>query len=91
VIYQGTGQKYRCQFTYACDGKKEVINEPRAYEKVSKIAQVMLAEDAPRDLTSGATHYHTKSVNPRWARVYPRTTTIGYHHFYRQPQRVASN
>jgi hypothetical protein len=89
VIYQGTGEKYRCQFTYSCDGHAEVINEPRAYAKVGKIAKLMLSEGAPRNLTEGATHYHTKSVNPRWARVYPRTTTIGYHHFYRQPQRLA--
>lgn len=89
VIYQGTGERYRCQFTYACDGRKEVIDEPRAYEKVGKIAKLMLREDAPRTLTQGATHYHTKSVNPRWASVYPRVATIGYHHFYRQPQRVA--
>ncbi|MEL6645709.1 MAG: cell wall hydrolase [Pseudomonadota bacterium] len=89
VIYQGTGERYRCQFTYACDGRKEVITEPRAYDKVGKIAKLMLAEDAPRTLTDGATHYHTKSVNPRWAKVYPRTVTIGYHHFYRQDYQVA--
>ncbi len=91
VIYQGTGKKYQCQFTYACDGQKEVIREPRAWNKVGKIARLMLSGEAPADLTNGATHYHTKSVNPRWARVYPRTATIGYHHFYRQERRVASN
>lgn len=89
VIYQGTGKRYQCQFTYACDGRKEVINEPEAYRKVAKVARLML-DGAPRDLTEGATHYHTKSVKPRWSRVYPRTATIGYHHFYRQPQRLAS-
>lgn len=91
VIYQGTGQKFRCQFTYSCDGKKEVINEPRAHQKVGKIARLLLDDEVPVDLTDGATHYHTKSVNPRWAKVFPRTTTIGYHHFYREPRRVASN
>jgi spore germination cell wall hydrolase CwlJ-like protein len=90
VIYQGTGERYRCQFTYSCDGKKEVINEPRAWERVGKVARLML-DGTPRTLTEGATHYHTKSVNPRWARVYPRTVTIGYHHFYRQPSQVAMN
>lgn len=83
VINQGTGRKFACQFTYTCDGRKEVINEPRAFERMGKIARAML-DGAPRRLTSGATHYHTKSVNPRWARVYPRTSTIGYHHFYKQ-------
>jgi hypothetical protein len=29
-------------------------------------------------------------VKPKWSRVFERTTTIGYHHFYRQPDRLAS-
>lgn len=91
VIYQGTGERFRCQFTYSCDGRKEVVSEPRAWEKVGKVAQLLLSGDAPRDLTSGATHYHTKSVSPRWSKVFPRTVTIGYHHFYREEPRYASN
>jgi hypothetical protein len=83
VIHQGTGQLFECQFTYTCDGKKETIAEPRAYEMVGKVARLML-NGKPRTLTGGATHYHTKSVAPRWSRVYARTTTIGYHHFYRK-------
>ena len=90
VITQGTGRKYACQFTYTCDGKAEVINEPRAFQNVAKIAKAMV-QGAPLRLTEGATHYHTKSVNPRWARTYPRTATIGYHHFYRQSYRTARN
>lgn len=90
VVNQGTGERYRCQFTYTCDGRPETITEMNAYKKLGKIARFML-DGAERELTDGATHYHTKSVNPRWARVFPRTTTIGYHHFYREPSRVAQN
>jgi spore germination cell wall hydrolase CwlJ-like protein len=90
VIYQGTGRQFECQFTYSCDGKKEIIRERRAYERVAKVARLML-DGAPRRLTEGATHYHTKSVRPNWARVYPRTATIGYHIFYRQTDRYALN
>ena len=90
VINQGTGRKYQCQFTYTCDGNPDTIRELAAYESVGKVARAALDGQAPA-LTSGATHYHTKSVNPRWARVFPRTTTIGYHHFYREPSRVAQN
>lgn len=89
VINQGTGERYRCQFTYTCDGRPEVMSEERARDLVGRVARVML-DGAPRALTGGATHYHTKSVKPRWARVFPRTTTIGYHHFYRQPDRIAT-
>lgn len=83
VITQGTGERYRCQFTYTCDGRPETITEQRAYELVGKVARIML-DGQERSLTGGATHYHTKSVSPKWSRVFPRTTTIGYHHFYRQ-------
>ena len=87
VVNQGTGKKYQCQFTYTCDGIPEKFNEPRAHARVGKIAKLSI--DGKADvLTDGATHYHTKAVNPRWSRVFPRTTTIGVHHFYRQPTRM---
>ncbi|MBT8416448.1 MAG: cell wall hydrolase [Silicimonas sp.] len=88
VVNQGTGERYRCQFTYTCDGRPETMGESESRDLVGKVARIML-DGAPRNLTSGATHYHTKSVKPRWARVFPRTTTIGYHHFYREPSRIA--
>lgn len=90
VINQGTGRKFACQFTYTCDGHKEVINEKAAYVRLRKIAKLMLS-DMEKPLTKGATHYHTKAVRPKWSRVFPRTATIGVHHFYRQPTRVTRN
>jgi len=90
VINQGTGRKHACQFSYTCDGKAENIHEPAAYAKVGKVARILM-DGAPRVLTDGATHYHTKAVNPSWARRFPRTATIGFHYFYRQPSRSASN
>ncbi len=90
VINQGTGRKFACQFTYTCDGKAEKIGEPKAFANVGKIAKLMI-DGAERPLTSGATHYHTKAVNPKWARTFPRTATIGVHHFYKMPTRTASN
>ncbi|HCP81733.1 MAG TPA: cell wall hydrolase [Octadecabacter sp.] len=83
VINQGTGRQFACQFTYTCDGAAEVIHEQAAWAKVGKVARLLI-DGAPRQLTDGATHYHTRAVNPRWARVFPRTATIGSHHFYRQ-------
>lgn len=89
VINQGTGRKYACQFTYTCDGRAETIGEPRAWERVGKVAAILM-DGAPRALTGGATHYHTKAVNPSWAQRFPRTASIGSHYFYRQPVRSAS-
>ena len=88
VINQGTGRRFACQFTYTCDGKPETISEPRSWERVGKVASLLI-DGAPRVLTGGATHYHTKAVNPSWSQRFPRTASIGYHHFYRQPSRLA--
>lgn len=85
VVHQGTGQRYRCQFTYTCDGAAETIHEKRAWARAGKIARLML-DGAPRVLTGGATHYHTTAVNPRWAASFPHTATIGVHRFYRAPR-----
>ena len=90
VINQGTGRKYACQFTYTCDGRPEHINEPAAFARVGKVARLLM-DGAPSGLTQGATHYHTHAVSPSWAKRFPRTATIGFHHFYRQPVRTASN
>ena len=89
VINQGTGRKYACQFTYTCDGRAETIGEPRSWERVGKVAKLLM-DGMPRALTGGATHYHTKAVNPSWAQRFPRTAAIGSHYFYRQPIRTAS-
>lgn len=83
VINQGTGRRFACQFTYTCDGAAEEIHEPASWDRVGKVAR-LLVDGAPRTLTDGATHYHTRSISPRWARVFARTTSIGSHHFYRQ-------
>ena len=83
VVNQGTGRRYACQFTYTCDGIPEVVTDQRAWNRAGQIARIMM-DGAPRNLTAGATHYHADYVNPRWARVYPRTARYGTHIFYRQ-------
>lgn len=82
VINQGTGQRFRCQFTYTCDGRAEHIDDQAAWERVGKVARAML-DGAPRNLTGGATYYHATWVNPDWARKFERTAAIGVHYFYR--------
>ncbi|UWR04329.1 cell wall hydrolase [Ruegeria conchae] len=90
VIKQGTGKKYQCQFTYTCDGHKEVIHEKRAYERVAKVARAAI-DGVAEEMTAGATHYHTKAVRPSWSRVYKETARIGVHIFYKHNYRTASN
>lgn len=90
VINQGTGKKYQCQFTYTCDGIPERIHEPRAWERVGKVARAILDGVAPMNLTDGATHYHTTAVRPRWSRTYTKTAQFGTHLFYRHTWRVSA-
>jgi spore germination cell wall hydrolase CwlJ-like protein len=73
-----------CQFSYKCDGAPEVFNEKKAYERVGKVATIMM-DGFARKLTNGATYYHTNYVNPRWSRKFSRTAQIGVHYFYRNP------
>lgn len=82
VIAQGASKRNACQFSYKCDGRKEVYGEQKAYEMVGKVAKIMLG-GFPRRLTGGATFYHTTGVSPKWSRVFPRTALIGTHYFYR--------
>lgn len=91
VVNQGTGRKFQCQFTYTCDGHKEVISERGAYERVAKVARLVMDGNAT-DLTEGATYYHTTAVRPRWSRSFTETARIGVHKFYRDDRyRTASN
>ncbi len=80
VVHQG-GSK-GCQFSFTCDGRKDRIRDREAFGVAGKIARVML-DGAPRALTDGATHFHTKHVRPGWARRMPQTAAIGAHRFYR--------
>jgi len=90
VVHQGSGRRFECQFTFWCDGRAEVFAEEKAYEEVGKVAKIMLS-GIELNLTGGATFYHTKAVSPKWSRVFLRTATIGYHHFYREPYQLTSN
>jgi len=84
VVRSGTGRRNRCQFSYYCDGKAEAIGEPRAYERIKKIAAMMI-EGRARVLTGGAVFYHTDAVAPSWMHAMVQTTVIGDHIFYRYP------
>lgn len=72
-----------CQFSYVCDGKKK-MREKAAADLAGRIARAML-DGAPRVLTDGATHFHTRGVRPGWSKRFAKTAAIGAHLFYRQP------
>jgi len=82
VVQQGNARG--CQFSYACDGKPEVAADRAAWDTAGRIARLML-DGAPRRLTQGATHFHSRAVRPAWASRFTRTAVIGAHLFYRAP------
>ncbi len=82
VVNQGGSRG--CQFSYVCDGRKDVMHEREAIDRAGRIARVML-DGAPRALTEGATYFHSKNARPGWAHRFARTAAIGAHLFYRQP------
>lgn len=77
------------QFSYTIGGTKPIRNKA-AFLRAQDIANEALS-GAPRELTGGATYFHTPAVRPAWSRRFQRTVQIGRHIFYRGNQRVASN
>jgi spore germination cell wall hydrolase CwlJ-like protein len=76
--------KQSCQFSYTCDGRSDRPSDAGAADIAGRIARVMI-DGAPRALTMGATHFHSRMTRPGWAGKFPRTAAIGRHLFYRQP------
>jgi spore germination cell wall hydrolase CwlJ-like protein len=88
VVQQG-GKK-GCQFSFTCDGRKDVVRDRSAWYVAEKVASALIA-GAPREVTQGATYFHTPAVRPSWAKRFDMTIRIGQHYFYREPIRTASN
>ncbi len=83
VVHQGPNKKFKCQFSFLCDGKPENVHEPIIFKQIEKLSIAYLAGGFPA-LTDGATHFHSLNVRPAWADRLVRTTRIGRHIFYRE-------
>lgn len=74
----------RCQFSWYCDGKPDLIRNPKAWKDSIGIAEtVMFQKDWMIDITDGAIFYHADYVEPRWASQKRRMVSIDTHIFYR--------
>lgn len=86
VVYQGSHRSTGCQFTFTCDGSLGQRPRGRAWDRAQRVATaVMLGYTRP--ITQGATHYHTRAVNPVWNSGLVETVNVGSHVFYRFPNR----
>ena len=74
--------KHKCQFSYYCDGKEETFYNGLAYEKVVKIAYLVL-EDVSVEFLGEALYYHAVYVNPSWAKHKKYLGRAGLHKFYK--------
>jgi spore germination cell wall hydrolase CwlJ-like protein len=83
VVYQNAHRHLRCQFTFACDGRPERVDEPAAWERAQHIARDALDGNYWLDDVGEATHYRARWVHPRWVRKMRKLDRIGVHTFYR--------
>ena len=88
VVQQGQHRRNACQFSYNCDGKSNRIGNRKAFNKLGKLAYVMM-NGAERELTGDALFYHNNTVRPRWSRKMVKTARIGRHIFYRKPVKLS--
>jgi spore germination cell wall hydrolase CwlJ-like protein len=83
VVYQNAHRHLSCQFTFACDGKPESVNERGAWTRANRIAQQTLNAKVWLPEVNKATHYHASYVRPNWIRDMKVMVRYGVHTFYR--------
>jgi len=83
VIYQNANRRLACQFTFACDGKRKVINERGAWARANRIAKQTLDGKLYVASVAKSTHYHAAYVHPYWTREMHKLARYGIHTFRR--------
>lgn len=83
VVFQNSTWRNRCQFSFACDGIPERINNQTAWAVAEEITQKVTSGQLYLTEVNTATHYHANYVYPHWAPRLTRLTKIGLHIFYR--------
>ncbi|PBB27533.1 MULTISPECIES: cell wall hydrolase [unclassified Mesorhizobium] len=83
VVYQNDSWFNRCQFSFACDGRRKRIDSPAAYKTAQDIAMAVTAGKIFIPEVGSSTHYYAQYVHPGWARTMQKMTKIGLHIFYR--------
>ncbi len=96
VVQQGGERtRYRCQFSWWCDGKSDDPRNASAWDESITLAHLVLIGSSS-DPTAGALWYHADYVKPKWRTAFKRGPKIGRHIFYskkpvRKGTQVASN
>ncbi len=87
VVFQNADKgRYRCQFTFACDGRSDMGRERAAWNRSLQMAEDAFYEfqkgERPDVVPSSVMFYHTTAVAPRWSYKFKRVAAIGSHIFY---------
>ena len=83
VVYQNQHRRNSCQFSFACDGIPESINDAKSWAQAQDIARRYTAGELYLTEVGDATHYHATYVRPAWAPRMNKVTQIGLHVFYK--------
>ena len=83
VVYQNQHKINACQFSFACDRKRDRVNNRRLWKLANNIAGETIAGRIWLPQVGSSTHYHATYVNPKWARRMTKVGKIGLHIFYR--------
>ena len=90
VVFQGSGRKVGCQFSFTCDGSMRGRVNPAAWNRARTIASAALS-GAVYSSVGNATFFHTTAVSPSWRNSFMRVTQVGNHVFYRFGGRAGSS
>ena len=86
-------RKNRCQFSWWCDGQKDIVwatymngdvieSNMTAWRDSIHVALFIMNGDYTNDPTDGAVFYYNPHIaNPSWGRIYEETAMIGNHRF----------
>ncbi len=87
VVQDGTDETlHKCQFSWYCDGKTDVVEDEEAWNEATALASKVYWGRV-EDPSGGALWYHADYVKPFWRKAFARGPKIGRHIFYsRKPQ-----
>ncbi|HEY5723998.1 MAG TPA: cell wall hydrolase [Allosphingosinicella sp.] len=82
VVFQGSGRRTGCQFTFTCDGSLRRTPSAAGWARARRVAEEALSGKVYAPV-GWATHYHTNWVVPYWSSSLVKAANVGTHIFYR--------
>lgn len=93
VVFQNSQMKNQCQFSFACDGVSDAMQESQPMQKLSEMARQLILAQKSHSLDAVTrssyfnqraplmTHYHRYDVFPTWSPKLEKLAQIGNHVF----------